>query len=139
MQWNSQKNAGFSNGEAWLPINDNYQEVNIETQSKDPQSMFSLYKKLLKYRKNSKTLTEGNYVPVGSDSSHVYVYMRESIEGLILVALNFSDKERSVRTNMDQTKAKIALSSMLDIPEEKIISPQSFKLRPNEGLVMEVI
>ncbi|XP_068082069.1 maltase 1-like [Anabrus simplex] len=52
MQWNSEKNAGFSDANStWLPINENYKTVNVEAQLNGP-SHLSVYKALVKARKS---------------------------------------------------------------------------------------
>ena len=38
MQWNTRENAGFTTGTPWLKVNDNYTEINVETQDTDPDS-----------------------------------------------------------------------------------------------------
>ena len=42
MQWNAEKNAGFTTGTPWLKVNDNYTEINMETQDTDPDSVLKL-------------------------------------------------------------------------------------------------
>lgn len=51
MQWDSSRNAGFTQGEPWISINPNYIEINAEKAMKDPNSIFHYYKKLIKLRK----------------------------------------------------------------------------------------
>ena len=50
MQWNTQKNAGFTTGTPWLKVNDNYTEINMETQDADPDSVLNYYRKLIALR-----------------------------------------------------------------------------------------
>ena len=40
MQWNTEKNAGFTDGEPWIAVNDNYKTINAEAAVKDPESVF---------------------------------------------------------------------------------------------------
>ena len=47
MQWNNSVNAGFSFGkdvEPWLPVHENYQEVNVAEQLKEQDSILSFYR-----------------------------------------------------------------------------------------------
>ena len=47
MQWNDKKNAGFSSAEkTWLPVNENYLEVNAEVEEKNSESVLNWYRKL---------------------------------------------------------------------------------------------
>lgn len=41
MQWSTEKNAGFSEAEPWIAVNDNYKTINAEASVKDPKSVFS--------------------------------------------------------------------------------------------------
>uniref|UniRef100_A0A6V7LSA0 alpha-glucosidase n=1 Tax=Bracon brevicornis TaxID=1563983 RepID=A0A6V7LSA0_9HYME len=51
-QWDSTKNAGFSNGNrTWLPVNDNYKTLNLEAQKGNPTSHYNIMKKLIDSKK----------------------------------------------------------------------------------------
>lgn len=59
-QWNDEKNAGFSIAEkTWLPIADNYQEINVRKEDRDEKSHLKVYKSLQKLRKEP-ALQRGN-------------------------------------------------------------------------------
>src|SRR5699024_9177283 len=40
MQWNNQKNAGFSKEKPWMKVNPNYLDINVENCLKDDNSVF---------------------------------------------------------------------------------------------------
>ena len=63
MQWDDADNAGFTapGVEPWLPLAPDYRETNVERQRNDPESMLSLYKRLLAYRRETPALTAGTY------------------------------------------------------------------------------
>ncbi len=52
MQWTgSEKNAGFSEADkTWLPVNENYQTVNVESEKEDPNSHLNIYKQVVALR-----------------------------------------------------------------------------------------
>jgi len=50
-QWNTSKNAGFSEGKPWLKVNQNYTKINAEAQEKDPNSTLNYFKKIIALRK----------------------------------------------------------------------------------------
>ena len=54
--WDDSENAGFTTGKPWLPIENDYREVNIQTEKSDPKSFFNLYKELLKLRRKSEAI-----------------------------------------------------------------------------------
>ena len=43
MQWNATRNAGFSNGESWLPVHPDYLQRNVSSQREDPHSLLNFY------------------------------------------------------------------------------------------------
>ena len=62
MQWSGRVGAGFTEPgvRPWLPINENYTLVNVETQAEDPSSLLSWYQELLALRGSSEALRFGS-------------------------------------------------------------------------------
>ena len=63
MQWNDQKNAGFTDGTPWISLTDNYQTINVKNALADADSIFYHYQKLIQMRKTYEVIAEGRYVP----------------------------------------------------------------------------
>lgn len=52
MQWDDTKNAGFSTAEkTWLPVADNFREINVRKEESDNKSHLKVYKSLQELRK----------------------------------------------------------------------------------------
>ncbi len=90
MQWNSGPNAGFTTGKPWLPVPLSAKTHNVETESKDPNSVLSFYKHVIHLRKTEPSLLEGAYIPLNESDPNVLSYLRKSDSGTVLVVLNFS-------------------------------------------------
>ena len=95
MQWNAAKGAGFTTGAPWIKLNENYTEINAESQVNDPKSVFSYYQKLLKLRKEYDIITTGEYKLLDEENPHVYTYLRETEGETLLVLCNFSALEQT--------------------------------------------
>ena len=92
MQWADRRNAGFTAGEPWIPINPNYTEINVEDEREDPDSVLNYYKDLIQVRKDNDVLIYGEYdlhLPMHRD---LWVYTRTLGDDRALVALNFADE-----------------------------------------------
>ncbi len=87
MQWGSD---GFSDTKPWLPIPPAAKTTNVDFESKNPDSIFSVYKKLLHLRKNYPALRKGKYTSMSSTS--VLQFIRQDNDQKILVVLNMSKK-----------------------------------------------
>ncbi|CRL00644.1 CLUMA_CG013904, isoform A [Clunio marinus] len=59
-QWDDSEFAGFSNTTTWLPVNENYESVNLKHQREAEKSTFKLYKKLIEMRKENHVLAIGD-------------------------------------------------------------------------------
>ena len=94
MQWTDGDCAGFTTGAPWLPVNDNYREINAETALKDPNSIFYYYQKLIQLRKSYPVFREGDFTLLDPEDPDLFAYIRENEEGRMLVVCNFSAKER---------------------------------------------
>jgi len=88
MQWNAERNAGFTTNIPWrMPYTD-YPKKNVEAQSADPNSILALYKQLIALRNQHAALRVGDYVEVRTDNSEVYAALRVSKEETALIIVN---------------------------------------------------
>ncbi|MGE5461779.1 MAG: alpha-amylase family glycosyl hydrolase, partial [Syntrophothermus sp.] len=77
MQWSSAAYAGFTSGKKpWEPVDKSYETVNVDQESKDPQSLLSHYRSLIQVRNSHPALRTGDYYIVGSSSPKVYASLR---------------------------------------------------------------
>lgn len=98
VQWDSSKNAGFTTGTPWLPLNPNYKKINVAEQEKDPESVLSYYKKLTALRKNpeyKKTMVYGDFVPFMADEDRLMAFYRKG-EKTLLILGNYRKEEREL-------------------------------------------
>lgn len=86
MQWSNDLHAGFTTGEPWLKVADNYHEINVEKEL-STGSIIEYYKRLIALRKEMKVISEGSYRGILMDHPSVYAYVRE-YEGEELLVLN---------------------------------------------------
>ena len=91
MQWNGNSQAGFTSGNPWIPINDNYTSINVEESEKDPNSILNYYRKIISFRKSHPTLIYGSFKDLLPDHSRLYVYERTDDKNCFLITHNFSD------------------------------------------------
>lgn len=126
--WNNKKNAGFTKGEPWLPVNPNYVDINIERQQIDPKSSLNLYRSLLKLRASSRALYSGDYSSLKTPDN-VFGFHRQFRNERIKILLNFSDQ--TIALPLKLASGKPLLSTYLD--RQITIS----QLRPNEGIILK--
>ncbi|CAH0700922.1 unnamed protein product [Spodoptera exigua] len=84
--WNDSPNAGFStNSSTWLPIAEDYTEINLAKQKADARSHYKVYQALTNLRKE-KTLSHGEYdIRALSDSSFYLVRYLRTYDTLVLL------------------------------------------------------
>ncbi|MGZ9225512.1 MAG: alpha-amylase family glycosyl hydrolase, partial [Anaerolineales bacterium] len=143
MQWSDNPNGGFSPAgvETWLPVNPNYREgINVKDQQHNPSSLLNYYKHLLRVRKQSPALIEGEYIPLNNTAKEYFSFIRRSPEQTILVIMNFSEK----KLELDFSRAKeikghdlqILFSSAERIKTAK--PPHGLTISPFEVFIAEV-
>src|SRR5271165_3966680 len=112
MQWSTSANAGFTTSATpWLPVPPSASSYNVETESKDPNSIFSAYKRLLALRESSPALRDGSYEAVNEDDPDVFAYLRRSGTSTVLVALNMSGQPKTVAFHLASKTATPLFSS----------------------------
>lgn len=133
VQWNAEKNAGFTTGKPWFYINPNYTEINVEAAEKDPDSILNYYRKLLKFRKENPVVIYGNYREHYPNSNELYVYERNYEGKRLLVINSFSEAPVSFKTPLgfNLWDGKLVLNNY-PVPKPQI---NSFALRPFETRV----
>jgi oligo-1,6-glucosidase len=93
-QWSAGLHAGFTDGEPWIKINDNYRVINREAQENDPGSVLSFVRRLIRLRKERPVFLYGGYRLLNPDDPHVYAYCRYDDKEAVLVLLNFTNADR---------------------------------------------
>jgi glycosidase len=92
MLWSSEKYAGFSTVFPWESTISTYAQVNVSTESSDPNSLLSLYRSLIQIRNNHAALRVGDFYSVRSDNFSILSFLRVSKEETLLVLINLSEK-----------------------------------------------
>ena len=124
VQWDDGEHAGFTTGEPWFYVNQNYKEINVAQQEKDPDSILNFYKKAIALRKELKVVRHGNYRELYRYSSKLYVYAREMEGEKILVVCSFDHKDHifPAPTGFDFEKAELILNNYNDV-EHHLLKP----------------
>jgi alpha-amylase len=95
MQWNASKNAGFTTGTPWEPVNDDYTSVNVAAQQGDQDSLLRHYQRLLTVRRDHPALSIGALQALQSSCPGVIAALRTTPDSAdtVLVMLNFNATE----------------------------------------------
>jgi len=122
MQWDDSAQAGFSFGkdvEPWLPVNDNYPEVNVKAARHDPDSIFNFYRRLIQVRRQSNALKYGSWRSLIAYPHEHLAYLRETDDEQVLVLINFTYEQPFVlEADLEQAKWRVLLSTDYDAGEE---------------------
>lgn len=100
MQWNSEQNAGFTQGTAWIEIASNYREINVEQALADKNSVFYTYQSLITLRKTLPIFTDGDYTDLLPEHPAVWVYQRRVHGQVLSVLANLSADPQSLTLNV---------------------------------------
>ena len=95
MQWNKDKNAGFSKQTPWIMVNPSYLMINAEDEINNSNSIFYTYQKLIQLRKTYEIITLGKYELIMKDDENIYAYKRLYKDEKMIVYCNFSNQEVS--------------------------------------------
>ena len=128
MAWDRSPNAGFTSGEPWLPLHEDWRTRNVTAENGDPGSMLLLYRALLALRGAEPALSIGSIQQVEA-TDHVLAYQRRHGKSRLQVVLNLTGTERQIPGDVEEGQV---LLSTLGSP-----SPKGW-LRPDEGLVLRV-
>src|SRR5207344_662887 len=88
MQWTNGAHAGFTTGNPWEAINNNYTTYNVATEEADPNSLLNWYKKLIAIRHEEPALRRGNYLAASGTPLPVFAFLRSYENDTDLVIVN---------------------------------------------------
>ncbi|NXT22421.1 SLC31 protein, partial [Syrrhaptes paradoxus] len=140
MQWDGKVNAGFTEGNSsWLPVNSDYQTVNVEIQMTQSNSTLNLYRELTLLR-NELPIYRGWMCYIWNDSN-VFVYVREldGLDRVFMMVLNFGQEftiDLKAIVPSLPSEAVIRLSTNFS-KAGKAVNTKLIKTEMGEGLVLE--
>jgi len=117
MQWNSNKNAGFTKGNPWAKLNTNYEEINVEHELLNSDSVLNFYKKLIKIRNNSETLIYGKYELLLENHKEIYAYTRTYKNEKYLIIVNLSMKTVEFESEYTLKSRNLLLHNYKEVEE----------------------
>lgn len=107
MQWNPDRNAGFSTAnpqKLYLPVNIDpayhYEAINVESQLENPNSLLNWTKRLIALRKQYKAFGRGTLEFLSPANQRVLAYIRRYQEEVILVVANLSRFAQAVQLDL---------------------------------------
>jgi len=130
VQWSSEKHAGFSKSVPWFFVNENYREINVADQEKDPDSLLNFYRKLISFKKNNPVAVYGDYAELMPESKQLYVYERNHEGKKLLVICSFTDEQ--VRYDCPEELQLEKASLVLSNYDMNFVIANGFTTRPYE-------
>lgn len=131
VQWDDSEQAGFTSGTPWIPVNPNYKEINAKAETKDPDSVFHYYKKLIALRKENPVMVYGKYEPLLEDSEELFVYTRTLDNEKLLIVCNFTDQDVAFTMPEEFTGRSCLIANM-----ENDYSKNNITVKPYEAFVL---
>ncbi|MDW2879525.1 MULTISPECIES: glycoside hydrolase family 13 protein [Bacillaceae] len=129
MQWNTENNAGFTEGVPWIDVNSNFAVINAASDSESNQSIFRFYQKLIQLRKSNDIVIYGDYQLLDSEPE-VFAYERIFKDEKWVIICNLSDK--TVQCSLPGSLNGELLIHNYSVPY------QSQTLHPYEALVYKL-
>ena len=145
MQWTAGENAGFTEGTPWLPVNENYKEINVEKNLQETDSVLHFYREMIKLRKNpvyKDTFVYGELELRMTDIENLMAYRRKSVRPGEVSGVIEDTPEVAVLINMQSEPQKVPvveasgklLLSNQDAPE---ICGEYVILKPWQAVVFD--
>ncbi|XP_063995481.1 maltase 1-like [Diachasmimorpha longicaudata] len=143
MQWNDDTNAGFNEGETpWIPVNDNFPELNLAAQKEALTSHYKIYQKLVNLRKTMTALKTGDLQTIVSSDNKSLAIARTADKQSIILVINYSDEE-SITVNLGRQLTKLNSAATVLITtlgnstrEGASVNLNELHLAPKQSLVL---
>lgn len=130
MQWNAEKNAGFTTGTPWMKLAPNYLEVNAEMEQ-GSTGVYAFYQELIALRKKYAVISDGSYEKYESDHPSVYAYLRRLGTKRLLVLNNFYAEQTEIVIPTEFVRGNVLIHNYAKKKLEAVMT-----LRPYETLAI---
>ncbi|WP_240400948.1 glycoside hydrolase family 13 protein [Lactobacillus iners] len=136
MQWNFDRNSGFSDVKPWFDVNSNYKSINVKKDLQSSDSIYRFYQKLLQLRKEDSIMIDGEFRPLYTNDSEIYAFIRElsGNKKLIVCSLYAYNTKFEVPKNVGNISKVILSNYEKDIN----INDRTIYLKPYEGVVVSL-
>lgn len=136
MQWDDSRYAGFSAGEPWLAVAENYPAINAKQAVADDNSVFHFYRQLIAMRKEIEVITTGDYTDLMPQHDRIFCYKRESETQVLLCINNYYGEpvDCQLPASINLETAEYVLSNYSDVSIQRPVS--RFTLRPYETRIV---
>jgi maltose alpha-D-glucosyltransferase / alpha-amylase len=107
MQWNSDRNAGFSTADfaqLYLPVLLDpvygYQALNVEAEMRDQHSFLHWFRRLLDVRKRHPVFGLGSFEALHPDNAAIFAYVRTYGDDVVLCVNNLSSRAQAAELDL---------------------------------------
>jgi alpha-glucosidase len=132
MSWDESENGGFSTAEPWLPLNPDWPTRNVARMAAEPQSILTLYRRLLAMRRTHPALSIGDFALLDAEGDVLAYERRHNAERLI-VALNLGDRPHRMKLPDWASDSRLLLSTLAGTVQA---GDGALLLRGNEGVIL---
>lgn len=133
MQWNHEEFAGFSKGQPWLQVANNYKEINAEQAVADTNSVFYFYQQLIKLRKEVEVITTGDYTDLYPSHTAIFGYQRQSQQQTLICLNNYygDESECMLPSDLDLSTATYLLGNYPlqgEVSQRQVLKPYETRI-----------
>ena len=131
MAWDATAQAGFTTGEPWLPLHDDWPTRNVAEEAKNPASMLSLHRRLLALRRAHPALAIGDMAMLAAEGD-VLAFTRMHGTTRLVVALNLGGTPQRLAF-ANAHRLRVLLSTT---PYVVALHDVEIRLAPDQGLIL---
>ncbi|MCG6150209.1 alpha-glucosidase [Leptospira levettii] len=100
MLWDDSKNAGFTNGKPWLPVESFQSGDTVFGQKNDPNSLWKHYQTMFHLRKNFDVVRVGSLEINRTDEPTILSFERRFKKQRVQVFLNFGESQKDLNVDL---------------------------------------
>ncbi len=134
MPWTGEAGRGFTTGRPWLRFGDDAADRNVATETSDPDSVLSTYRRLIALRRSHEALRTGTLRLAQTGSPDVLAWHREAPGERLLIVANFAHAPRATPLP-DEDASYRAIGGSHAHPTAPAVDG-SISLRPLEAVVL---